>query len=187
MGKKAERMAYAAIETTLENIGIVKFVELFKEAAYDVGALEDGLDFTSEKREKQFRDGFAKLLKARKGAERDAKDDEEDCDCPSSFAIGVQPEKRVNETVANFLLRMHHWTGLHISINMALAEIMRVDFNVKKLAKKMRKCQSIDELATLLTEKAGGRILIRESARGKLLPGAIRLTASSAAYVVCLA
>lgn len=191
MGKKAERIAYTTIETVLEQIGIVKFAKLFEEVVDDIGALEDGLDFASVKREQQFSDGIAKIIKARKGAERDAheEDDEEFCDCcdPRLPCGCVQTEKRVNETVADFLARVQHWTGLHISINMALAEIMRVDFNVEKLVKKMRKCQNVGELVKLLTKKAGGQIRIRESKKGAEVPAYRSLVNNFPGFVVTTA
>jgi hypothetical protein len=196
MGTKANRIVYAALVSALDEIGIVKVAELFAEAVDDNGSLEDGLDDVSAKREKQFRDGIAKVIKARKGAERDEREDSDECDCVineccrrcSSYVDHFPAEeKRISESVKDFLIRMQHWTGLHFSVNMALAEIMHVDYSVKKLKKKMRKCQCVEELATLLSKKAGARVIVRESVRGKILPGAIRLTASSSAYVICLA
>lgn len=197
MGKKAERIVMAALTAALEDIGVVKVARLFQAAVEDTEALEDGLFVVSEKRERQFADGIELIIKARKGAKRDDRKevadcgcsvhDECDCDFPSSIASCIPTEKRVNESVALFLRRMQHWTGLHFSINMALAEIMTVDYNVKKLTKKLRKCQSVEELATVLTKKTGGRVLIRESVRGKLIAGSVRLTASSPDYVICLA
>lgn len=197
MGKKAERIVLVNLTAALENLGVVKVARLFEEAVEDTEALEDGLFDLLPKRKEQFAKGIALIIKARKGAKRDDEDDEEeDCDCssvsaslavPSALSLMVHPEKRIKESVKDFLIRMQHWTGLHISTSAPLPDLMYVDFNVKKLTKKLRKCQSVVELATLITKKAGCRVMIRESARGKLLPGAIRLTASSAAYVVCLA
>lgn len=198
MGKKADRIVLANLTAALENLGVVKVARLFEEAVEDTEALEDGLFEVRPKREAQFAKGIALIIKARKGAKRDDSEDdeEEDCDCssvsatlavPSALSLIVHPEKRIKETVKDFLIRMQHWTGLHISSNTPLTDMMFVDFNVKKLTKKMRKCQSITDLATLITKKTSCRVMVRESARGKLLPGAIRLTASSSAYVVCLA
>lgn len=186
MGKKAERIAYNVIETTLEQIGIVKFTNLFQEVVGDIGALDDGLDDISAKREKQFRAGIAKILKARKGAERDACHEVSDCGCYVNEVCDCC-QKRIEEPVSEFLLRMQKWTGLHFSVSSALIDIMHVSCSAKKLTKKLRACQSIDDLATVINKKIGARVMIRETARGRLLPGSVRLTASSAAYVICLA
>lgn len=79
--KKINGMVLMTLHAALQAVDLKQFTLLFQEAVGDTGALSDDCDDLTEQRQRQFRKGIALILKARKGALKDAELFADDCDC----------------------------------------------------------------------------------------------------------